>query len=238
MIDFEYLIILLVLVTLIALFSRFISQYENSYLNGNSNSIFLANIHSFGFNKKKCSDTVVICMKNRDCYNYCQPSNDLTYNFNCERGVCKAIQKKTFVTQKLAGSSFTLASVENVSLISESSSSIPDSSTKDKVNLCDVNHGLFYVLHGITQFSTTMWHCVSIYKDLWSNTNTIVPGVCAGGQLYTNVFDHAPLLQDCKCPDGFKLYGSGMTHSVEQIETPKCIKPSLSHLYSGYYRDI
>lgn len=206
-------------------------EYESRYIN--DNSVFSANIHSFGFNKKNCSDTTIVCMKNRDCYNSCQPTNDLEYIYKCNRGVCTTVRKNSFNRSQLFGP--VEPKIDDSSTLESESSYMP---SDEKKKICDVNHGLFYILYGSTQFSTTMWHCVSMYKDLWSNANTIIPGVCNGGSLHTNIFDHAPLLQDCKCADGFKLYGSGITYSAEEIEKPKCIKSSYAHLYSGYYREI
>lgn len=103
----------------------------------------------------------------------------------------------------------------------------------DELN-CNNKHGIFIVAEHLPG-GGLFRRCMSFYKELWTNDDKMAPGVCRGGVLDTNVMDHPPRLEDCKCPPGQTAItlNANSRPILQHVIVPKCIPIHNKHFYKS-----
>lgn len=95
---------------------------------------------------------------------------------------------------------------------------------------CNPKHGIVALLRANEIFGQLSWQCVSLYKQIWSDSDTLMEHVCEGGTIdidLTKVL-FSPLA--CKCPENTSLIFREMDAFNQPI--PRCVKHD--HLFSDY----
>lgn len=94
--------------------------------------------------------------------------------------------------------------------------------TLDDKPQCNTKHGIISMLVGDEALGSVNWQCISLYKQIWTDSDRLVKHVCEGGIMNIDLtkISFTPLA--CQCPENTSLIFKDFDAFNQPV--PRCVK--------------